>query len=605
MAADRDAAKETPMDVTPMRNPALRRMLATWLALGLSACGGGLVPRAYAPPRTRTIADEIASVQRVRHAPLRATVPLRVLDDAAFEAAFRADRAKMRVETAERAQALSAFTFAPPGDDLREPIEQGMGALLGFYSVPDRTMIVRKRNVAAAERYTISHELVHALQAQRNLLPSLAVLSPDGRLAARAVVEGDAVLTADLATAEDRGHSFEEALARASRAEDILQTAKPNAPLPSVVQTWIGWPYRAGAAFVADLYRIGGWALVDMALQTPPATTEQVIHLEKYLAGEPAVPVRYADAPPGWKTVAHGTLGELTTREFFAECIAPTLARNVASGWGGDAYTIVTKDGEHGLLWATTWDDEAAAVRFQRALADRRQCARVAGAPPFVSARAGAHVAVVQGIDGGAEIAKGMLSLIEDRPAATPRVSGATPPPRAALPGDFAGHATAERGHWVDAEIGLESDVSDLHVEEVPALNLVATAPGVMVMVETRWGIVTPALEEQVVGGLIERIRENTRLAKRQAWDERLDRVDLSWTTARGRQITFANDVEVRFVFAPACDGKLTYVLVTVSTGFGAPAVAAERWLASVRAPGKDTSGACTAARALGAAEKD
>ena len=71
-------------------------------------------------------------------------------------------------------------------------------------------------------------------------------------------------------------------------------------PAPSVVDTWLGWPYRRGTAFVADLLRAGGWAQVDAALRTPPATTEQVIHLEKYLAGEPAIPVRIPAPPLGW-----------------------------------------------------------------------------------------------------------------------------------------------------------------------------------------------------------------------------------------------------------------------------------------------------------------
>ena len=70
-----------------------------------------------------------------------------------------------------------------------------------------------------------------------------------------------------------------------------------------------------GLQFTAARYQVGGWASVNRAHRQPPRTTEQVLHPEKFAAGEPGETVEVRDVPEleaaGFERVAVDTLGEL------------------------------------------------------------------------------------------------------------------------------------------------------------------------------------------------------------------------------------------------------------------------------------------------------
>ena len=84
----------------------------------------------------------------------------------------------------------------------------------------------------------------------------------------------------------------------------------------------------------------GGWDLVDFAYQRRlPATTEQILHPEKYLEDEGALPVPdILDPGPGWEKVDGGTVGEFFTREILRQDAEEVGADEAAEGWGGDRY---------------------------------------------------------------------------------------------------------------------------------------------------------------------------------------------------------------------------------------------------------------------------
>ena len=46
------------------------------------------------------------------------------------------------------------------------------------------------------------------------------------------------------------------------------------------------FPYLAGSTWVSGLWASGGWDAVNAAYDQPPASTEQVLHPEKYVSGE-------------------------------------------------------------------------------------------------------------------------------------------------------------------------------------------------------------------------------------------------------------------------------------------------------------------------------
>ena len=81
------------------------------------------------------------------------------------------------------------------------------------------------------------------------------------------------------------------------------------------IRTFV-FPFAEGLDFAVQLFQAaGGWSLINQVLETPPASTEQVLHLEKYAAGEMPIGIEMPDLGwvlgDGWKHVRTGVLGEL------------------------------------------------------------------------------------------------------------------------------------------------------------------------------------------------------------------------------------------------------------------------------------------------------
>jgi hypothetical protein len=189
------------------------------------------------------------------------------------------------------------------------------------------------------------------------------------------------------------------------------------------------FPYLSGVLFMGSLHRTGGYELVNRVYDFPPITTEQVIHPEKYLAGEPAVSVAPPSLPSGYQQVAGGSMGELQIRTLLSSCAAPAQARQAASGWGGDSFTIGARGPAGLLLWSTTWDSAGDAEEFESAVRASSKCWRGSmgnASGVTLTQRAGTHVAVVRGLSGRwAETQlRTLLALPQPRPAAQSRFGG-------------------------------------------------------------------------------------------------------------------------------------------------------------------------------------
>jgi hypothetical protein len=122
-------------------------------------------------------------------------------------------------------------------------------------------------------------------------------------------------------------------------------------------------PYVEGTLFVRALRREGGWARVDEAWDSPPTTTEQVLHPDKWRAHEAALRVpdpRGPSAAPNLSLAEANTYGELGLRLAFAEWMGEGAASIAAAGWGGDRTALFTSgDGEAAFAWHITFDEAA------------------------------------------------------------------------------------------------------------------------------------------------------------------------------------------------------------------------------------------------------
>lgn len=219
----------------------------------------------------------------------------------------------------------------------------------------------------------LTHELTHALQDQHFDLLRLLLARPydyDRGEAAFAVVEGDAV---GVQRRAENPLWQRRSLDDITRAEDSRFDEYRNSIgslFPSLLTETFIFRYRDGTRFVENVRRKRGQEGVDALFRQPPASSEQVLHAEKYFAGEAPRPVALNEARferEGWrKTIATG-FGEIGVRGVLMERLDATEARRAAGGWGGDrAYLFERGKDQTLFVWQTVWDTPEDAAEFFR-----------------------------------------------------------------------------------------------------------------------------------------------------------------------------------------------------------------------------------------------
>jgi hypothetical protein len=360
-------------------------LLVALVAIGIAS--GGEEEKASSPTSRLPPVERVArGVERVRQLRFRGRVPVRSIgsDEARREGrAVVARRYPPRRRLADE-EVLKLLGLLGPRDDLGDIVGEIFGSEVAGYYDDDRGRLTLVGDAAGGSRelaeIVLAHELTHALEDQRFGLSTSAGGGDDRATAADALQEGTATITMI-----DYGRRHLDL--RGSRADFLDSVALgdllPEQRLPPYVQESLTFPYVEGGRFVDTLYRLaGGWKLVDYALRhRRPASTEQVVHVRKYLLDERPRPVRLRVAPllgAGWRRVRSGVLGEFDTYELLRR-ISARAARRAANGWGGNRFELWRDRRTAGtcrapcrardaLVTAWTWDTPRDAVEFRRAL---------------------------------------------------------------------------------------------------------------------------------------------------------------------------------------------------------------------------------------------
>lgn len=266
----------------------------------------------------------------------------------------------------------------PEGTDLASLAVSFTAASAGAtYSPLDKqVLIVAEKSKTRAEEKKraslLTHEFVHALQDQHFDLLRLMMVRPfdfDRTEALFALVEGDAMSV-------ERRVQLGEAFARLSLDEVLRQEDARYSPYrrgigalfpPLLTETFI-FRYRDGLHFVETMRRERPETSLDELFRRPPATSEQVLHPEKYLSGEAARDVSLNTSgltAEGWRLAAATPLGEIGVRGVLMSGVTPDEARRAAAGWGGDRAYVFEREGLAPLfVWRTVWDRERDAREF-------------------------------------------------------------------------------------------------------------------------------------------------------------------------------------------------------------------------------------------------
>jgi len=345
--------------------------------------GGSVAPSAPASPAdlSATYARIESDVRAIRGLQAKKEVDPVVLDDAGIKKitadGFKKDNPQALVDANERL--LKGLGLLPADANLGELYVKLLGEqVAGLYSPDDKQLYVVSRSgkLGPTEKTTFAHEYTHALQDQNFDLGSLKldeVGEGDKGIAGLSLVEGDATLVMSLWQIQHLSQADLLQLLGESLNPEV--TASLDA-MPKVLQESLLFPYTAGLSFVQALQASGGWDAVNAAFRDPPASTEQVLHPEKYASHEAPVDVTLpADLPaklgPGWTKGLEDTLGEFQLKVWLDQAGGGSggpSADTAAAGWGGDRVMLLDgPNGARAIALKTAWDSAADASEFAAA----------------------------------------------------------------------------------------------------------------------------------------------------------------------------------------------------------------------------------------------
>ncbi len=270
-------------------------------------------------------------------------------------------------------------------------------AARAWYDISPRRLYLQRS--PAAGRRTVLNELVRALIDQNYRLRRIVGLRARDRdrwLAARGIVDGTAALASGL------------------RADAVHGT-----PLDRFSQLEAATGLGPGRALAAELRYLGGRAALTSALRTFPQTTEQLLHVDKFLQHEPALPVHLPSRAGGVALSASETFGELDVRNLL-RAFGLRSADATAAGWGGGRLALY--DGVAALV--VRWDSAEDAAEWQAAV-EQYVTAAFPGATPHtcppldhcwsgpgdVAAGVFGRTSVLAGGPGSSSVAAALLTL--------------------------------------------------------------------------------------------------------------------------------------------------------------------------------------------------
>ncbi|MBN1314921.1 MAG: hypothetical protein JXA42_05620 [Anaerolineales bacterium] len=274
-------------------------------------------------------------------------------------------------EARNSALEMAAFDFLPVDIDLVTLMEElYTEQIAGFYDTDTQsfTIVDEDAVMGPMEKATYAHEFTHALQDQHY---DLDLLDPednddDASMAVTALIEGDAMMIMQqyMMAYMDSDEIFQLLSESMETESSILDSS------PLVIQEQMMFPYEEGLLFVDYLYSEGGYPGIDAAFANPPQSTEQILHPERYLAGESpqiiSLPPLTGTLGTDWQFVDENVLGEFFLRVYLEQYVDPQAAAEAADGWGGDRYAVYYRpeNDDLVLVYRIVWDSESEAKEF-------------------------------------------------------------------------------------------------------------------------------------------------------------------------------------------------------------------------------------------------
>jgi len=270
----------------------------------------------------------------------------------------------------------SSLGVVPVGADIEriylDLLEDGV---LGLYDPKTKTLFIGDFVTSGMLSMVVGHEIAHGLQ---DMYFDLGALQEpirhdsDAETARRYLVEGDAQASYLAWVSGEPGVAAIEDAVLDAMGDQVLELAGVASKHPVLARA-LQMPYTDGTATVIRLVKKSGWKAVDELYAKLPATSEQMLHVDKLVARERAIPAKLDVGAleavlPDLALVWHDNLGEAALLSMLAEVDDATVARTAAGGWGGDFFVALDRKDNPlpspVVAGVIAWDSEADAREF-------------------------------------------------------------------------------------------------------------------------------------------------------------------------------------------------------------------------------------------------
>ena len=233
----------------------------------------------------------VAQVPAIRQLDPKQDVAYRLITERQFKRqvtqSFDAENPPAQVAAEENL--LKRLGLLPQDADLRQMmLDLYESQVAAFYDPKTGAMTVIKRDgtFGPEERLFVAHEYDHALQDQYwdlQKVTKVPASQGDRALAHLALVEGDATsLMLQWASQNLTPDELSQVTSAVTPADQAVLDG-----MPEILRRQLEFPYLEGQVFVTTLLGQGGWDGVNAAWDKLPASTEQILHPEKYPSDAP------------------------------------------------------------------------------------------------------------------------------------------------------------------------------------------------------------------------------------------------------------------------------------------------------------------------------
>jgi hypothetical protein len=244
--------------------------------------------------------------------------------------------------------------------------------IAGFYDPDKKTYYISSWLPLEAQKPAMIHELTHALQDQyfdiKKILKADHNLNNDDRgLAHEALMEGDSMAVMIDYILEPKKRHFADIPDLRVVMKLLMSDMQEESPVmksaPVFIQQTLLFPYGYGTSFLQQVWKQNpSWQAINKIYSDLPASTEQIMHPEKYYANRDAPKPVNAEALAAklgnhWKIAYSNVLGEFSLGLLLNLHHTDEHAKRATEGWGGDQVLLLENgDGKDVVIVDTLWD---------------------------------------------------------------------------------------------------------------------------------------------------------------------------------------------------------------------------------------------------------